>query len=76
MLKTIQKRKFNPQENFSKKSCDSKVIDDALKALREIQQEAQRNGTSEMTLEEINLEIFLTRREMEAREARMRLTGG
>ena len=67
MLKTIQKRKFNPQENFSKKSCDSKVIDDALKALREIQQEAQRNGTSEMTLEEINLEIFLTRREMEAR---------
>ena len=76
MLKTIQKRKFNPQENFSKKSCDSKVIDDALKALREIQQEAQRNGTSEMTLEEINLEIFLTRREMEAREARMRLTEG
>ncbi len=72
MLKTIQKRKFNPQENFSKKSCDSKVIDDAFKALQEIQQEAQRNGTSEMTLEEINLEIYAARRERESKDIDMR----
>lgn len=51
------------------------VIEDAIKALREIQEEAERNGTSEMTLEEINLEIYLARRESEARKARMRLVG-
>ena len=52
------------------------VIADAIKALREIQQEAKRNGTSEMTLDEINMEIYMARREAEAREARMRLIGG
>ena len=52
------------------------VTENALKALREIQEEAKRNGTSEMTLEEINLEIYLARREAEAKEARMRLIGG
>ena len=59
-----------------KQPCDSPVIEDAIKALHEIQQEAKRNGTSEMTLEEINMEIYLARREAEAREARMRLIGG
>ena len=64
------------EKNYSqRKSCDKQVIEDALKALHEIQEEAERNGTSEMTLEEINLEIYLARREAEAREARMRLVG-
>lgn len=55
---------------------DCKVTENAFKALREIQEEAKRNGTSEMTLEEINMEIYLARRESEAKEARMRLVGG
>ncbi len=67
--------KYKSKDYSPEKSCDSQVIKDALKALREIQEEAKRNGTSEMTLEEINLEIYLARREAEAREARMRLVG-
>ena len=59
-----------------KESCKRQVIEDALEAWREIQQESERNGTSEMTPEEINLEIYLARRESEARKARMRLVGG
>ena len=70
MLK-YKKNNYSPKESYS-----SQVTEDALKALREISEEAERNGTSEMTLEEINLEIFLARRESEAREARMRLLGG
>ena len=67
--------KYKRNDFSQKKSCNAQVTEDALKALREIQLEAERNGTSEMTLEEINLEIFLSRREREAREARMRLVG-
>lgn len=39
----------------------------ALKALDEMNKIAKLNGTSEMTLEEINEEIAATRRDMDAR---------
>ena len=67
--------KYKKNSSNSKEACKSQVIEDALKAWREIQQEAERNGLSEMTLKEINMEIYLSRREREAREARMRLVG-
>ena len=59
-----------------KETYKSQVTEDAIKALREIQEESERNGLSEMTLEEINAEIYLVRREKEAHKARMRLMGG
>lgn len=40
-----------------------------IKNLREIQRQSELNGTSEMTLEEINAEIYAARRDIEAREA-------
>lgn len=40
----------------------------AIKAMRELQAESERNGVSNMTLEEINAEIYAARREMERRE--------
>lgn len=43
--------------------------EEAIKNLREIQRQSVLNGTSEMTLEEINAEIYAARREREAREA-------
>ena len=46
-----------------KEVCKSPVIEDALRAWQEIHQEAKRNGTSEMTLEEINAEIAEARRQ-------------
>ena len=58
--------------NSSKKNY---IALEAIRALRELGEEAKRNGTSETTLEEINREIYLSRRESEAREARMRLAG-
>ena len=39
------------------------------KILHEIGEQAKRNGTADMTLEEINAEIYAARREREAREA-------
>lgn len=66
MLKTVQRRKFAPKENFSKVRYEDT---DLYKLFLEIGEEAKRNGTSEMTLEEINAEIYAARREMEAREA-------
>lgn len=64
--------KYKKNNYSQKKSCNSKVIEDALKTLREIQQEAQINGTSEMTLEGINLEIYAARRERESKDIDMR----
>ena len=66
MLKTIQRRKFNPREALSKNRHKDTEM---RKLLHEIGEEAKRNGTSEMTLEEINAEIYAARREREAREA-------
>ena len=66
MLKTVQRRKFNPKEDFS--TIRYKDIE-MRKLLLEIGEEAKRNGTSEMTLEEINAEIYEARREREAWEA-------
>ncbi len=40
----------------------------ALEIIRELRAEAERNGLSNMTLEEINAEIYAARREMELRE--------
>ena len=40
----------------------------ALQALRELNEHAKRNGLSNMTLEEINAEIYAARRDMERRE--------
>lgn len=40
----------------------------ALEALKELNEHARRNGLSNMTLEEINAEIYAARREMERRE--------
>ena len=60
MLKTTQKRKFNPQENFSKKHFNTT---DIYKIFFAAGEEAKLNGTSEMTLEEINAEIAELRRE-------------
>ena len=66
MLQIIQRRKFDPKEDFSTiRYKDTEM----RKLLLEIGQEAKRNGTSEMTLEEINAEIYAARREREAREA-------
>jgi hypothetical protein len=36
---------------------------DAVRAMKEISEEAQRNGTPEMSLDEINAEIAFARRE-------------
>lgn len=66
---------YKKDNSTPNESCKSQVIADALEAWRKIQQEAERNGLSEMTLEEINMEIYLARREREAKEARMRLVG-
>ena len=66
MLKPIQKRKFNPKENFSKNPCKST---DIYTIFLELGEESNRNGTSEMTLEEINAEIAAARRDMAARRA-------
>lgn len=66
MLKTVQRRKFNPKEDFSKKPY---IATEGLKALREMQRISELNGNSEMTLEEINAEIYAARRDIEAREA-------
>ncbi|MBR1645630.1 MAG: hypothetical protein IJ685_02515 [Selenomonadaceae bacterium] len=66
MLQIIQRRKFDPKEDFSTiRYKDTEM----RKLLLEIGEEAKRNGTSEMTLEEINAEIYAARREREAREA-------
>ena len=46
--------------------------EEAIRNLREIQRQSVLNGLSEMTLEEINAEIYAARREMEAREAQAR----
>ena len=48
------------------------IATEGLKVWREMQEQAQRNGLSEMTLEEINAEIYAARREREAREAQTR----
>lgn len=40
----------------------------AVRALRQLSEEAKRNGTANMTLEEINAEIAAARREREERE--------
>ena len=40
----------------------------ALEIIRELREEAERNGLSNMTLEEINAEIYAARREREQRE--------
>ena len=64
MLKTVQRRKFNPKEDFSKKPYNA---EEAIKNLREIQRQSVLNGTSEMTLEEINAEIYAARRESAAK---------
>ena len=62
--------KYKKNEYSPKESCKSQVIEDALKAMREMQRISELNGNSEMTLEEINAEIYAARREREAREAR------
>lgn len=66
MLKTVQRRKFDPKEDFSTIRYNA---EEAIKNLREIQRQSVLNGLSEMTLEEINAEIYAARRECEAREA-------
>lgn len=40
----------------------------AIQAMKEINEESERNGLSNMTLEEINAEIYAARRERELRE--------
>ena len=60
MLKTVQRRKFNPKEDFSKKPYNA---EEAIKNLREMQRISELNGNSEMTLDEINAEIAAARRE-------------
>jgi hypothetical protein len=40
----------------------------AIEAVKDIRKMAKLNGTSEMTLEEINEEIVATRKEMKERE--------
>ena len=42
------------------------VADRGIRAMKEMGEEAERNGTSEMTLEEINAEIEEYRREKQA----------
>ena len=64
------------ENNYLLKNPPNYIAIKALKAMREMQRISELNGNSEMTLEEINAEIFLARRESEARAARMRLVGG
>ena len=45
----------------------------AVQAMKEIREASERNGLSNMTLEEINAEIYAARREMELRETEARL---
>lgn len=59
--KTVVKERRIP---FLIHSSDFKTNrEDALKALDEIRDAAERNGTSEMSMDEINREIELARRE-------------
>ena len=60
------KRNAYTLKNPPKKTYNA---EEAIKNLREIQRQSVLNGTSEMTLEEINAEIYAARREREAREA-------
>ena len=72
MLTAIKKRKINPTENLSEEIYETRreSSEEALSAMREMQRISELNGNSEMTLEEINAEIYAARREREAREAR------
>ncbi|MBR0102017.1 MAG: hypothetical protein IJQ01_00785 [Selenomonadaceae bacterium] len=59
--------------NYRRKNYSPKnpyIAKKALAAMKRMQEQAERNGLSEMTLEEINAEIYAARREREAREAR------
>ena len=47
-----------------------KVIADAMDAVRRMQEESERNGNCNMTLDEINAEISAARAERRAREAK------
>ena len=62
-MKMIQKRKFSPEEDFHTEGT-------AIESLREMQRISLLNGNSNMTLEEINAEIYAARRESESREVR------
>ena len=53
---------------FNIYSDKEKVIRKAKEALKNIQEEAVRNGTSEMTMEEIDAEIALARKERRERK--------
>lgn len=64
MLKTIRK------SNFALKNSPKSpyIARKALEALKEMNRISELNGNSEMTLEEINAEIYAARREMEAQQ--------
>ena len=66
MLQIIQRRKFDPKEDFSQNPY---IATNAVKALREMQRISELNGNSEMTLKEINAEITAARRDMDAKKA-------
>lgn len=57
------KQPFNAEIAAARRASAAK----ALKALDEMNKIAKLNGTSEMTLEEINAEIAAARRDMDAR---------
>ena len=47
-----------------------KIIADAVDAIQRMQDESERNGNCNMTLDEINAEIAAVRAERRAREAK------
>ena len=55
---------------FEISSDREKILQQGREALKSLQEEAKRNGISEMTMEEIDAEIALARKERREREAK------
>ena len=64
MAESIREKYLKMNEGLSREEITRR----AIQAMKEIREESERNGLSNMTLEEINAEINAARREMELRE--------
>ena len=67
----IGKHKKGVRMDTQKTSAErDKIIADAVDAIQRMQDESERNGNCNMTLDEINAEIAAVRAERRAREAK------
>ena len=64
MSESIREKYLKMNEGLSREEITRR----AIQAMKEINEESRRNGLSDMTLEEINTEIYAARRERELRE--------